>query len=100
MTTEVQTSPEPGITDLVKGIVSDLGDLIKQQIQFAKAEIKTDLRKTGEASLLLIAGVGTACLGFVLLIVMLVHLLHWLTSPAGADPAGLPLWACYAIVGG
>jgi hypothetical protein len=30
---------------------------------------------------------------------MLVHLLHWATSPAGADPATLPLWACFGIVG-
>jgi len=29
---------------------------------------------------------------------MLVHLLHWLTAPAMADPANIPLWGCYGIV--
>jgi hypothetical protein len=27
------------------------------------------------------------------------HLIHWSTSASGTDPAWLPLWACYAIVG-
>jgi hypothetical protein len=40
-----------------------------------------------------------AFLGTVVLVLMLVHLLHWLTLPAG-EVAGLPLWACYGIVGG
>jgi hypothetical protein len=31
---------------------------------------------------------------------MLVHLLHWLTAPVGADLSGLPLWGCHAIVAG
>jgi len=37
-----------------------------------------------------------------LLVWMLVYLLHWLTIPAGdvLDPAKLPLWACFGIVGG
>lgn len=100
MSTEVQTNSEPGIGSLLKGIVNDFRDLIKQQFQFAATELKTDLRKTGQASLLLVIGVGMASLGAVVLTLMLVHLLHWLTLPAGGDPAGLPLWACYGIVGG
>jgi hypothetical protein len=28
----------------------------------------------------------------------LAHLIHWLTSPHGTDPGGVPLWLCYAIV--
>jgi len=30
---------------------------------------------------------------------MLVHLLHWVTTPVDPDPAKLPLWACFGIVG-
>jgi len=100
MATEVQTPQDAGIGSLIKGIVNDFRDLIKQQFQFAKTELKADLRKTGEASRLLAMGVGMAVLGTVVLVLMLVHLLHWLTLPPGADPAGLPLWACYGIVGG
>jgi hypothetical protein len=100
MSTEVQTNSEPGIGSLLKGIVNDFRDLIKQQFHFAATELKTDLRKTGQASRLLAVGVGMATLGVVVLTLMLVHLLHWLTLPASVDPAGLPLWACYGIVGG
>jgi hypothetical protein len=100
MTTQVPTSSEPGIATLVKGIVDDIGDLIKQEFKFAKTEIKTDLRKTKDASILLAVGTGLAVLGGIFLALMLVYLLHWLTSPAGADSASLPLWSCYAIVGG
>jgi uncharacterized membrane protein YqjE len=99
MATEVQTPPEPSATRLVQGIVSDVGDLIKQQFQFAQTELKSDLHRTGEAFRILGIGAGVASLGLVVLTLMLVHLLHWLTLPAGADPAGLPLWACYGIVG-
>jgi len=98
MPSEVHTPPEPGLTTLVKGIVNDIGDLIKQQFQFATVELKKDLRRTGEASKLLLVGIATAFPGLVLLPLMLVHLLHWLTAPEGTDPAGLPLWACYGIV--
>jgi len=101
MPVEVQNPPEQGsITSLVKGIVNDVGDLIKQEFRFARTELRTDLRRTGEASKFLAIGILVALLGLGVLILMLVHLLHWLTSPAYADPAGLPLWACHAIVGG
>jgi hypothetical protein len=101
MPVEVQSPPEQGsFTSLVKGIVNDVGDLIKQEFRFARTELRTDLRRTGEASKFLVIGIFVALLGLGVLILMLVHLLHWLTSPAYADPAGLPLWACHAIVGG
>jgi hypothetical protein len=100
MATEVQTPPDAGIGTLIKGIVNDFRDLIKQQFQFARTELKADLKKTGQASLLLVIGAGMSFLGTVVLVLMLVHLLHWLTLPAGVEQAGLPLWACYGIVGG
>jgi hypothetical protein len=103
MAVEVHAPPEgASFTSLVKGIVNDVGDLIKQEFRFARTEIKTDLRRTGVASRSLAIGIVIASLGLVLLLLMLVHLLHWLSVPAGTelDPARLPLWACYAIVGG
>jgi hypothetical protein len=99
MSTPVHAPPEPGLANLVKGIVDDIGDLIKQQFAFARAEIKTDLRKTKEGVLALAVGAGVVALGGLFLCLMLVHLLHCLTLPPGADPASLPLWSCYAIVG-
>jgi len=101
MPVEVHAPVEgPSFTSLVKGIVNDVGDLIKQEFRFARTEIKTDLRRTGEAARFLIIGIVVAFLGLGVLTLMLVHLLYWLTLPAGTgDAGGLPLWACYAVVG-
>jgi len=100
MAVEVQTPVEnASFTSLVKGIVNDVGDLIKQEFRFASTELKTDLRRTGEAARFLAIGIGVAFFGLGTLTLMLVHLLHWLTQPAGYESAGLPMWACFAIVG-
>ena len=96
---EARSTAEPSTTGLLGGIISDFGDLIKQEIRFAKAEFKSDFTKAREAATALGIGLGVASLSGLLLIWMLVHLLHWATSPAGTDPATLPLWACFGIVG-
>ena len=98
MTTQVPTTSEPGIATLVKGIVDDIGDLIKQEFKFARTEVQTDLRKSKEAIVALAIGAGAAFLGLIFAGLMVVYLLHWLTSPPGADQAGIPLWGCYGIV--
>jgi hypothetical protein len=99
MTTEPRSTAEVSTTGLLSGIISDFGDLIKQEFRFARAELKSDLNKTREAATTLGIGVGVASLSGLLLAWMLVHLLHWATSPAEFDPARLPLWACFGIVG-
>jgi len=99
MSNEARSTAEPSTTGLLGGIISDFGDLIKQEIRFAKAEFKSDLAKTREAATTLAIGVGVASLSGLLLVWMLVHLLHWATSPSELDPARLPLWACFGIVG-
>jgi len=102
MPNEVHSSAEPGLTTLFGGIIKDIGDLIRQEIRFARAEVKSDLGKTREAFTTLSIGVGIASVSGLLLLWMLVHLLHWLTLPdrSAYDPATLPLWACFGIVGG
>jgi len=100
MATQVPTTSEPGFAHLVREIVNDVGDLVKAQIQFARAEIKEDLRKSKEACVLLALGAGSAFAGVLFLGLMLVHLLHWLTAPPHTDPSSLPLWGCHAIVAG
>jgi uncharacterized membrane protein YqjE len=101
MATEVRNGSETGVGSLVKDVVSDVGTLVGQQLQFAKVELRGDFKRTLEASTLLVSGVITAFVGVLLLGHMLARLLHWLTFPAGvtADPATLPLWACYGIAG-
>jgi hypothetical protein len=98
MTPQVPTTSEPGIATLVKGIVNDIGDLIKQEFKFARTEVQTDLRKSKDAIVPLAMGGGAATLGLIFAGLMVVYLLHWLTSPAGTDQAGIPLWGCYGIV--
>jgi hypothetical protein len=99
MANEVHVPPEEAsMTSLLRGIINDIGDLIRQEIRFARTEIKSDVRKTTRASAVLALGVGAACLGVVLVALMVVHLIHTLSSPAGTDPATLPLWGCYGIV--
>jgi hypothetical protein len=99
MATEVQTPhEEASVTDLMRGIINDTADLIRHEIKFARTEIRADLRKTRDASAVLAIGSGAALLGSILLALMLVHLLHWLSSSAGTDPGAIPLWGCYGIV--
>jgi hypothetical protein len=98
MANEVQTPPdEASMTGLLRGIINDVGDLIRQEIRFARTEIKSDVRKTTRAGAVSALGVGTAFIGVVLVALMMVHLINWLSLPAGTE-AGIPLWGCYGIV--
>ncbi len=82
---------QQSLTDLVSGILSDAERLIRQQVEMVRAEFKEDLRHTKEAAMALGAGVALLAAGGFLLLVAIVYLLN-LTA--------LPLWACWAIVGG
>jgi len=98
---DVQTNNnQPSMATLVQGIVNDVGDLIKQEVRFARKEIESDLNKVRNGAVILSIGVAAGLLGFFLLSLMFVHLLHWANIPADqvADPSRLPLWACYAIM--
>jgi hypothetical protein len=98
MATQVPTVHEPGLASLVGEIVNDIGDLIKQQIKFAQAEVKADLRKSTEAGILCAVGAGSGFVSAIFFGLTVVHLLHWMTSPTGVESARLPLWGCHAVV--
>jgi len=101
MTTEVQNHSETNsVAALVGGIVTDVQDLIKQQLQLTRKEIEADFRKTREAASVLALGAGIIFLGAFALCLMLAHLIHSLATPAGVapDPATIPLWGCYGLV--
>jgi len=98
MITEVENPPMESATSIVSGIVDDFRDLVKQEFHLAHQELREDFRKTREASLLWGTGVGMIFLSAIAFVLMLANGLHTLTSPAGTDPASLPLWGCYAIV--
>jgi hypothetical protein len=99
MANEVQAPPEEaGVASLMRGIINDIGDLIRHEIRFARTEFREDLRKTRQAATVLTLGVGTAVIGAVLLALMLVYLINWLSLPAGTTTEGIPLWGCFGIV--
>jgi putative superfamily III holin-X len=95
-TTESKTGSrfgaKPSFASLLHGLVQDLKNLIAQEIRLARHEFQHEVQKVKTAALSMSAGIALATVGGLLLILMLVHLLQALT--------GLPLWACYGIVGG
>jgi len=88
-----QTAPEPSLTQLLGGIVGDAQNLFKQQLAMFRTEIKMDVRRTKQALVALICGVAVASIGVILLCFALVYGLAALVP-------SLPLWGCFAIVGG
>jgi hypothetical protein len=89
---------EPGIAATLRGVLDDSLELMKQQFSMLKAEMKSDFRRVLAGVIPIACGIAPILLGGLMLCFMLVHLLHWATSPAGTDPATLPLWGCYGIV--
>jgi Putative Actinobacterial Holin-X, holin superfamily III len=92
MATDMKCDPEPGITALVSGIVSDGQRLIEQQLTLFRREIGGEIRHMRNAVISLAIGAGITAVGGMLLVAMVVHLLHAYTE--------MPLWGCYGLVGG
>ncbi len=77
---------------LTQGVLDDIEKLIGQHFDMLRSEMKDGMREVQKATVSLGTGVGATALGGILGSLALVHLLH--------KAAGLPLWACYAAVGG
>jgi len=92
MENQLHAGPEPSMTSLVTGIITDAQDLIKQQLDLVKHEIRDDVRKAKEAAASLALGLGIAAVGGILFCTTFVYLLH--------EELGLRLWASFAFVGG
>jgi len=89
----MRSHDDPSVTKLVTGIVGDVQELIKQQVALVRVEVRDDFAKTKTALSSLAIGAGVMLLGIILACLMIVYALN------AAWPE-LPLWACYAIVGG
>ena len=83
---------------LLTGILGDVQRLVAQQFQLTRREITDELQQRAAAGAVFGAGMGAVGLGLVFVTLAVVHVLHWATSPPGTDAAGLPLWACHAVV--
>ena len=98
MSTCVKDPPEQTAASLVSDILSDLQHLVEQQFLLTRREIEVELRQRAAAAAVFGLGVGILFLDAIVLCLTLAHLLHWVASPPGTDPAWLPLWGCYAVV--
>jgi uncharacterized membrane protein YqjE len=87
------TVPEPSLTSLLSGIVNDTQELIRQEIELAKVEIRGELRKTKEAVVAMLTGVACVALGGIFLLLMLVFLIYWASGHV------IPIWGAFGIVG-
>ena len=83
--------PIPSIARLISDLLADLRTLMQQQVQLLRHEIESEVDKVKKASIWLAAGGALMGLGGLFFILTMVHLLEAVT--------GLPLWACYGIVG-
>jgi len=99
MATDVQRPPDQSLNSLVGGIVSDIQTLMKQQFQLTRKEIQSDLVKARQAATMGAIGATLCMLGGIILSAALALLLHWSLSPSPADPARIPLWGCFGLVG-
>jgi len=98
MADRIQTGSEPTVTSLLGDIVNDAQELIKQQLQLFKHELKDDMNRAREALPSLGLGVSVAVAAMFLLGLTLAHLLYWALNPAVPAPERFPLWGSYAIV--
>jgi hypothetical protein len=85
------STDQPSLTSLVSGIVTDVQQLVRQEINLARTEVKQEWDKAKTAAGALMAGAVLLAVGGVLLCFLLVYLIHYF---------GVPLWGCFGIVGG
>jgi len=93
MASDLNNNEAASVTSLVGGIVHDAQDLLQQQFELLKHEIRAEAHKVKVAAQCLALGAAVGMVGGLLLGLAAVELLR-----AGAP--GLPPWACYAICGG
>jgi len=92
MASNLQTSSEPSTASLLSGIFSDLQELFKQQMALFKTEVRSDVRRTCQATTYLAVGGLVLFIGAILLCLMAVYALEAYTT--------MKLWACFGVVGG
>lgn len=90
--------PAQSAASLVSGILGDLRNLVEQQFQLTRMQIVSELRQRFVAVAVFGAGVVVLFVASIFVCFSASHLLHWIASPRGTDPAAYPLWMCHAAV--
>lgn len=80
----------PSLAETISGLASDVQDLLRGEVNLARAELEEKATRIGHAGIWLMAG---ALLAFAGLIVLL-------QGVATALAMSLPAWAAFVIVGG
>ncbi|MEZ5184331.1 MAG: phage holin family protein [Candidatus Nanopelagicales bacterium] len=80
---------EPGIIELVRSAAADTTELVKQQIELTKAEVKENVQKAGSSFGMIAVGASIVLVGLLFLLVTIAYVLVEL---------GLPVWAGFGIV--
>ena len=98
MSTNAENRPAQSSISLVRGILVDLEHLVEQQLQLTRREMEDELRQRSADAMIVAIGIGILFLAAGGFCLAFAHLLHWFSSPAGADPAWFPLWACHRVI--
>jgi hypothetical protein len=93
----VESKVEPTMTEVVSGIVADVQKLVSQQLALLRSEVRSDWENAKRALRPMLAGIAFASVGMILLGFTASLALYWIVSPADAEPARLPLWACFGL---
>ncbi len=81
----------PSLAGLLTGLVDEVKKLVQQELRLVRDEIRVELGKAQRGVVSMAIGIGCLAVGALLLILMLVHLVQFLTQ--------WPLWVCYGLVG-
>jgi len=92
MAADLNAPPSNSTTSVVSDIVSDLQQLLSQQLTMFQAEIRSDVAKFQQAAYPVACGLATMLVGAMVLSVALAYFLNWMWPQ-------LPLWGAFAIVG-
>ena len=97
MSIDIDDPPHQSAASLVTGILGDLQSLVEQQFRLTVREVDVELRRRAGAGIVVGIAAGLLLTGGFALCLTAAHLMHWMASPMGTDPAWFPLWACYAV---
>lgn len=102
MASDLQSATEPTVASLVSGIISDGQELVKQQFELLRVELRDDFSKTQQAAVPLVAGILVSFVGSIFLGLTAVYGLYTALNPTPGPGfvERFPLWGCYGIVTG
>jgi len=89
---DADKAPDAGtVTGLVSGIVNDAQNLLRQQAEMLKAEVREDFRRSKRAAEFGSAGIALTTVGLLGLITAMAYFLH--------EQYAFKMWASWGIVG-